>query len=155
MTEGYPPPPGTPPPPGSPPPPSAPPPGSPPPGGYYGTGGPVQPTDSESRTWGMLAHLSALAGYIIPAGNILGPLIVWLIKKDQMPFVNDQGKESLNFQITVTLALLLLSWTICIGIGLIVLPAIGIAALVFVILASMEANKGNAYRYPWTLRLVK
>ena len=47
----------------------------------------------EEKTWGMIAHLSALAGFVIPFGNLIGPLIVWLIKKDTMPFVDDQGKE--------------------------------------------------------------
>jgi uncharacterized Tic20 family protein len=63
----------------------------------------VQPAaivvDAESRMWGMLCHLSALSAYVTGFGGILGPLIVWLIKKDTMPFVDDQGKESLNFQI--------------------------------------------------------
>src|SRR5688572_10608492 len=70
----------------------------------YGYPGPYTgPTPTpDDRTWGMLAHLAALAGFIVPVvGNIVGPLIVWLTKKEQQPFVDDQGKESLNFQITM------------------------------------------------------
>lgn len=119
------------------------------PGAYIGP----EPTQDD-RTWGMLAHLSALVGFIgIP--SFIGPLVVWLIKKDTMPFVNDQGKESLNFQITIFIALVIAALTICIGIGLILLPAVGIVALVFIIIASIAANKGEAYRYPFTLRLIK
>ena len=63
-------------------------------------------TDSEVRQWGMFAHFAAFAGFVIPFGNIIGPLIVWQMKKD-MPFVDDQGKEALNFQITVSIAVLI------------------------------------------------
>lgn len=140
---------------------STPPPGSPPPvdysaGASTGYPGPyIGPApDQEQRTWGMLAHLTALVGCIgIP--SFIGPLVVWLIKKDTMPFVNDQGKEALNFHITLIITLLVLSPTICIGIGFFLLPAIGIAALVLVIIAAVKANGGEAYRYPFTLRLIK
>ena len=116
---------------------------------------------ADERLWGMIAHLSALAGFIIPFGNIAGPLIVWMIKKDAMPFVDDQGKESLNFNITVAivfLALLLLS-IVTFGIGLIIaIPLwiiIGLAWLVLTIIAALKAKDGIAYRYPFTLRLIK
>src|SRR3954467_5501803 len=65
---------------------------------YESTAGPIE-TNPDAKMWGMLAHLSSLAGLVIPFGNFIGPLVVWLMKKDQQPFVNDQGKESLNFQI--------------------------------------------------------
>src|SRR5687767_11747875 len=65
---------------------------------------PPQTYEQQSRLWGMLCHLSALAGFVVPFfGCIIGPLVVWLIKKDEFPFVNDQGKESLNFQISMTI----------------------------------------------------
>ena len=63
-----------------------------------------QPQPQEARTWAMLCHLSTFAKYLaIPFGNIIGPLILWLLKKDQHPLVDDQGKEAMNFQITITL----------------------------------------------------
>ena len=58
-------------------------------------------TNKDERMWGMFCHLAALAGFIIPFGNIIGPLIVWQIKKEEFPFVEDQGKESLKFQISI------------------------------------------------------
>jgi hypothetical protein len=92
-----------------------------------------------------LAHLSPLLlGFI-------GPLVIWLIYKDKSPFVNDQAKESLNFQIAVMIAAVVCTAT-CIG--AILVPIIAIAALVFSILAAVEANKGVYYRYPYTLRLI-
>ena len=78
-----------------------------------------------------------------------------MMKKDMHPFINEQGKESLNFQITVTIAMLVASLTLFICIGFVLMPAIGIAALVLVIMAGLKANNGIAFRYPWTLRLIK
>lgn len=123
-----------------------PPPVSPPPAGAPG---------SEERQMAMFAHLSALVGIIIPFGNILGPLLIWLLKKETMPFVDDQGKEALNFQITVTIALLVCIVLMFVLIGLLLLPLVGLAALILTIIAAVKANEGTAYRYPFTLRLVK
>ncbi len=103
----------------------------------------------------MFAHLSALAGLIIPFGSILGPLVIWLVKKDTMPLVNEQGKEALNFNITVGIAAII-GWILCfILIGFLLLPALFIAWLVFVIIATIKANEGTSYHYPFSLRLVK
>ena len=126
----------------------------------------VSGISAEERQWAMFAHLSALLGGLLTSavggwGTFIGPLIIWLVKKDTMPFVNDQGKEALNFNITVAiicLALVLLS-IVTLGIGLIIaIPAwviVGIAWLVLTILAAVKANEGVAYRYPLTLRLIK
>lgn len=111
--------------------------------------------NSEVRNWAMLAHLASLAKYTaIPLANILGPLVVWLIKKDEMPFVDDQGKEAINFQISVTIYGLISGALVCVGIGLIGVFAVLIYDLVFTILAAVSAANGKAYRYPLTLRLV-
>ena len=88
--------------------------------------------------------------------SFLGPLVVWLIKKDQSPFVADQAKEALNFQIAITIGLVVamaIAAATCIGIVLV--PIVWIGALVFSIIAAIEANKGVYYRYPYTLRLIK
>ena len=110
----------------------------------------------QERTMGMLCHLLALAGYIgIPLGNIIGPLVIWLIKKDQIPFANDQGKESLNFQISVTIYAIVSSILIAVVIGMVLLVAVWVFGLVMVIIASLQANQGIAYRYPLTIRFIK
>ncbi|MDA7978264.1 MAG: DUF4870 domain-containing protein [Pirellulales bacterium] len=118
---------------------------------------PAPETDKDARMWGLFCHLSALSGYIgIPFGQIVGPLIVWLLKKDEMPFVDYHGKESLNFNITVSIALIVcIPLTFCFFIGLILIIPIAIAALVFTIIAAIKANSGEYYRYPMTLRLIK
>lgn len=109
---------------------------------------------AEERQWAMFAHLAAFAGLIIPFGSILGPLVIWLIKKDTMPFVNDQGKEALNFNITVAIAAIIAWVLLFVLIGFLLLPAVVIAWIVFVIIGTIKANEGVTYRYPFTLRLI-
>jgi len=107
---------------------------------------------ADDRTWGMLAHLSSLIAMALGGMTFLGPLIVWLVKKDQSPFVDDQGKEALNFQIAVMIVTLICMVTV---VGILVLPLVFIADIIFTIIGGMEANKGVAYRYPYTIRLIK
>ena len=109
---------------------------------------------ADERQWAMFAHLSALIGFIIPFGNLLGPLIIWLMKKETMPFVDQQGKEALNFQITVTIAMVVSAILIIVVIGFVLMFVIGLAALILTIMAGIKANEGVAYRYPFTLRLI-
>lgn len=105
----------------------------------------------EDRTWGMLAHLSSVLAIALGGMSFLGPLIIWLIKKDQSAFVADQGKEALNFQIAILLASLICGVTVIL---LILIPVIFVANVVFSVIAAMEANKGVYYRYPYTIRLI-
>lgn len=120
-----------------------------------------QQQQQEARTWAMLAHLSALSMLFTGFGGILGPLIVWLIKKDQLPFVNDQGKEAINFHLTMLIAYVALGLLTCVTIGfgaLITVPlmiVVAIVELVFSIIAAVQANQGVAYRYPLTIRMIK
>lgn len=117
---------------------------------------PMQPTpEKEERTWGMLCHLSAFAGLIIPLGGIIAPLIIWLIKKDEMPFVNDQGKESINFQISLFIAAVICFILMFVGIGFLLIVALAIYAVIMIIIACMKANEGTYFRYPYALRLIK
>lgn len=108
------------------------------------------------RTWAMAAHLSTLCGLIgIPFGNIIAPLVIWLIKKEEMPFVDDQAKEALNFQISVSIYAIVASPTILIfGIGFLLLGAIGVFWLICVIIAAIKANDGEQYRYPLCIRFL-
>lgn len=110
--------------------------------------------DKDARLWGMLCHLTAFAGFIVPFGTIIAPLVIWLIKKNDIPFVDDQGKESINFQITVLIVAIICGILMFIGIGFLLLFALAIYAIIMVIIASIKANEGIAYRYPYTLRLI-
>jgi uncharacterized Tic20 family protein len=109
----------------------------------------------EDRNWGMIAHLSALAGFVFPFGSVLGPLIVYLVKKDQSAFGTDCAKEALNFNLTVAIAFLvcLVLWLVFIGILLSVV--LGFAWLILTIIAAVRASEGTSYRYPATIRFVK
>lgn len=112
-------------------------------------------TNPDERTWGMLTHLLALSLFIgIPFGNIIGPLIIYLIKKDEYSFVEQQGKEVLNFQITWSIIFVVSTVLILAGIGILMLIGFGIAWVVLVILGSVAANNGEPYRYPLTLNFL-
>ncbi|MFC2160542.1 DUF4870 domain-containing protein [Acidobacteriota bacterium] len=111
--------------------------------------------ESQERNLGMVCHLAALVGFIIPFGNIIGPLVIWLLKKDESEFVNDQGKESLNFQITVTILAIVSGILIIIVIGIVLLILVAIFSLVMIILASIKASEGEKYRYPLSIRLIQ
>jgi len=110
---------------------------------------------SDERMWAMFAHLSALAGFIIPFGSILGPLIIWQIKKNEYPLVDDQGKEALNFQITMAIAFVACCVLMLILIGFLLAAIVGLVDIIYTIIAAIAANNGQAYRYPFNLRLIK
>ena len=115
----------------------------------------VPEPSKEVRQWAMLCHFAAFLGLVFPFGSLIGPLILWQIKKDMHPFINDQGKEALNFQITVAIA-----WMICMVLGFVVIGfllmgVLVIGALVLTIIAGIKANKGIAYRYPLKWRPVE
>ena len=135
------------------------------------TAAPPPPPDAgvpspKERQWAMFAHLSALAGGLLSSafggwGFFIGPLVIWLMKKDTMPFVADQAKEALNFNITVSaiFVILLLLTIFTLGLGaLLTVPimlVVGIGALVLIVMAAIKANEGVAYRYPFAVRLIK
>lgn len=112
----------------------------------------MQTPDKDARTWAMICHLMALCGYVIPFGNILGPLIVWAIKKDEHEFINDQGKEAINFQLTMIIAFIISCLLIFVIIGIPLLAAVAIFDLVMIVVAAIKANDGIRYRYPLTIR---
>jgi uncharacterized protein len=111
--------------------------------------------NKEERTWGMLCHLLALSGFLVPFGSIIGPLIIWLIKKDEMEFVNDQGKESINFQLTMLIAFIISAILMLILIGFVLMIILAIFDVVVIIIASIKANDGIRYRYPYAIRFLK
>jgi uncharacterized protein len=114
-----------------------------------------QQVSADETNWGMFAHLSALIGFIIPFGSIIGPLVIWLTKGKELPFVATEAKEALNFQITLAIAFLISGVLIFVLIGFLLMGLFAIADLTFVIMAAISASKGQPYRYPFALRLVK
>ncbi|WP_289076756.1 DUF4870 domain-containing protein [uncultured Pseudoalteromonas sp.] len=115
----------------------------------------LEPLSKDEKTWAMLCHLSAVAGFVIPFGSILGPLVVWLIKKDEMPIVDLHGKKSLNFQISMAIAYFVCFLLVFAVIVLVLLPLVAIFSFIMVVLASIKANEGKEFNYPLSLNLIK
>jgi uncharacterized Tic20 family protein len=112
---------------------------------------------SDEKLWGLFIHLGGAFGHItsyfhVPGGNLLVPLVLWLIKKDESPFLNDQGKEVVNFQICIFI-LNILCFVTCILIP--VAWVLSIVAMVLGIVGGVKANEGVAYRYPFNFRIIK
>ena len=105
-------------------------------------------------TWGMLCHISTFAGCVFPFGNLLAPLIIWLIKKDELPFVDDQGKEALNFQISLIIYFFVSGLLCIILIGIPILIGLIIFDIWVTIIAAIKANEGFKYRYPLAIRFI-
>ena len=114
---------------------------------------PVVSTTPNERIWALCCHLGTLATFF-PFANIIIPLAIWMINKDKSPFVNDQGKEALNFQITM-----MIGYAICVPLIFVVIgfPLFFILLLyhiIYSIIAAIKANEGIAYRYPLAIRLI-
>lgn len=113
-------------------------------------------TEKDERMWGMITHLSGLAGWFGNGiGWILLPLIIWLIKRDESPFVDEQGKEAINFQISFAIYAMICGILIYVLIGIPMIILLSLAQLVLVIIASIKAKDGVSYRYPATIRFLK
>ena len=117
----------------------------------------ARPTRSERR-WGMACHLVALTGFLMQpvVASVVAPLVLWLIKKDDSPFIDDQGRESLNFQLSVFIYTVVAVFLIpLLGIGLLLLAGLVVFDFVYVLIAAVKAGEGEAFRYPASLRLIK
>jgi len=112
-------------------------------------------TPSEERNWAMFCHLAAFSGVIIPFGNVIGPLILWSMKKDQSELVNREGKKSLNFQISMSIYLFVSAFLIIIGIGILLLIALALVNLIFVVMAIVKTLNGEDYKYPLSIEIIK
>lgn len=116
---------------------------------------PVTTTSSDERNWAMFCHLGALTGVIIPLGNLLVPLVLWLMKKQEMPLVDEQGKESLNFQITIMIGFAISIVLMFVLVGFLLIFILGILDIIFIIIAAIKVSEGVNYKYPMALRLIK
>lgn len=110
----------------------------------------------QERTWATFCHLSALIAFIgIPLGNVIGPLIIWLVKKSEMPLVDQEGKAALNFQISMTIYSVVAFILCFVGIGLILIFPIILVNVVLVIIAAIKTSNGEKFQYPCTISLIK
>jgi len=116
---------------------------------------PAQLAEKDARMWAMLCHLGGLTGYVVPFGQIIAPLVIWLIQKDKSSFVDAHGKQALNFQISWTIYALASGILVFVCVGFALLMALAVAELVLVILAALAANDGKPYKYPLTIQFLK
>jgi hypothetical protein len=112
----------------------------------------------DARKWAMFCHLAGLAG-LLPMtpvfGSVIAPLIIWQIKKDEFEFVDEQGKEALNFQISILIYAIAAGLLCFACIGFFLLPAVYIFDMIFLLIAAVKANNGERYRYPLSIRFIK
>ena len=115
---------------------------------------PGSTTSPDEANWAVAATLLTFSGFIVPLANIVGPLVVWLVKRDDSPFVEAHAREALNFQLSITLYLIIAGMMIYLLIGFLLVPLIVIFDVVATILAALRASRGELYEYPLCLRLV-
>ena len=140
--------------------------------------------EQQVRTWSMLCHLGALAGFLIPILTVLGPLILWQIKKNELPEINPHGKAAVNFQLTIFIAVIALSIITAMvwgGFGLgglfwgnpffsmgsfgfgfgfasiffLIRMLLYLASWIFAIIAGVKGNNGELYKYPFSIQFIK
>jgi uncharacterized protein len=109
----------------------------------------------DERQWAMLCHISAMLMYVTVIGGFVAPLVIWLMKRDEMPFVLDQGRETLNFQITILLALIGACILMLVLIGFVLVPALLLFHFIVTIIAAVKVSEGVAYRYPFCWRVLR
>lgn len=109
----------------------------------------------EERQWAMLCHMSAMLMYITVIGGFIAPLVIWLLKRDEMPFVADQGRETLNFQITTLLALVVGGCLAIVLIGFVIIGVVLLFHFIVTIIAAVKTSEGVVYRYPICWRVIR
>lgn len=110
--------------------------------------------NDDARTWAVLCHLSGFAGIIVPFGYIIAPLIIWMLKRDEYDEVETNGREALNFQISITIYYFFAGLSMLMLVGFVLLPAVMIFHAVCMIIAALKTREGIKYRYPLTLRFL-
>jgi hypothetical protein len=110
---------------------------------------------SDETSWAMFCHLGGLFGIVFPFGNIIVPLGIWLVQRDKYPLVDDQGKEAVNFQISMSIYLIASAILVLFAVGLFLLIALLIFGLVVIVNAAIRARDGEKYRYPLTIRFIQ
>jgi uncharacterized Tic20 family protein len=103
----------------------------------------------------VVMHLLGFAGFVFPLGNLLAPLILWLVKRVESPELDRVGKEVLNFQISYSIYIMVAGGLCFFCVGFVVLPVVLVAWIVFMIIAAVKTSNGESYSYPLSLRLIQ
>lgn len=109
----------------------------------------------QEKQWALICHLSGLSGYLIPFGNIIIPIVIWSMKKEEMPMVDEHGKEVINFQLSITIWIIISGLLIILLVGIPMLIVLVILQVVLVIIGALKADNGQLYKYPMTIRFIK
>jgi uncharacterized protein len=118
-------------------------------------GAPASPSKEETN-WAVFCHLAAFAFFVVPPfGHVLGPLVIWLVKKDTLPFVDLHGKDAVNFQISMTIYAIVSMFLVIVLIGIPLLAAVLVADFVLAVIAAMAASRGEKYKYPFTITFIR
>jgi len=112
-------------------------------------------TDSEAKQWGMFIHFSILAGYVLPLAGFIVPLVMWLMKKDEHSLVDQHGKNVMNWLISFFIYGIISFILIFVGIGILMLWALGILNIIFAIVGGLKASNGEVWAYPFTIRFLQ
>jgi len=115
----------------------------------------IKELSESERNWAMLCHLSAFAGFFFPFGGIIGPLICWLSRKDESVWVNENGKSSMNFQLSILLYIVLVIPLCFILIGIPIIIFLGVLKIVCIVIASIKASKGEKFKYPLSIPFIQ
>lgn len=116
----------------------------------------AEPTHTEEEwQWALFSHMAGFGGFVIPFGSVLGPLVLWSMKKEQMPLVDTHGKRALNFNLTVILAALVCIPLIFVFVGIFLLIALGLIQLIATVMAVIAVSQHKDYRYPFSIRFLK
>lgn len=115
----------------------------------------VQVLTRDEKNMGIAIHASSFAGYMIPFGSILGPLVVWLMKRDEIAFVDKCGRNCLNFKLSLMIYMMVSAVLMFVGIGFIMVGILAILDIVFTIIAVMKASEGISYQYPMSIKFLK
>lgn len=109
----------------------------------------------QEKQWALICHLSGLCGYLIPFGNVIVPIVIWSMKKDDMPMVDKHGKEVINFQLSITIWIIASAMLIILLVGIPMLIVLGLLQVILVIIGALKADSGQLYKYPLTIRFIK
>ncbi len=115
----------------------------------------VPPSPTNDNALAVLMQLLGFAGFIFPFGNIIAPLILWLIKRSDSPLLDRSGKEALNFQISYTIYAAVAGLLCLVLVGFLVLPVVFILWVVFMVVAAVKTGNGEEYKDPMTIRLLQ
>lgn len=111
--------------------------------------------EKEFRQWAMFLHLSMLLGFVVPLAGLIAPIVIWQVKKNEMPAIDEHGKNATNWIISALIYSILSTILVFVLVGVFLLIALGILSIIFPIIAGVKANNGKTWQYPLTIALIK